>query len=54
MNVARFKVYTIKETENYKRTRLEFKEDIAYLTSNTIVAADGSSQRSIEACVAQM
>ena len=29
------------QLEIIKRTRLEFKEDIAYVTSNIIVAADG-------------
>ena len=37
-----------------KRTRPEFNGDMAYFTSNTIVAADDSSQRSDEAFMAKM
>ena len=42
---------TIPEGQNWPRvkTRLEFKENIAYFMSNTIVVADGSSWRSNEA-----
>ena len=35
-------------------TRLEFNGDIAYFTSNIIVTADGSSQRSHEAFIAKI
>ena len=37
-----------------KRMRLEFNGNIAYFTLITIVAADGSSQRSNDAYVAKM
>ena len=37
-----------------KRTKLEFNGDIAHFTQNTIVAADGSSQKSNATSVANM
>ena len=37
-----------------KRTRPEFNGDISYITSNTIAAADVSSQKSNEAVLTKM
>ena len=42
-----------KQQEIIKRTRPEFNGAVAYFTSNTIVAADGSSQRSNESIMAK-
>ena len=44
----------VKPNKIIKRTRPEFIEDMAYFTSNTIVAAGGSSQRSNEAFIVKM
>ena len=53
-NVARLKVYTLKSTYNYKKNEAGVKGDKAYLTLNTIVATNGSSQRGNEAFMAKM
>ena len=54
INVIHFKVLSVNQHQIVGTTLLEFKRDLAYLTSHTIVAVDGSSQSVSEALVVKI